>query len=96
MNILDSIAVRLPCRTCGEEYEVPLRDIVLSHGMLHEGCPILEETECPPLAQSKLIGLSLLEDLQRVWERLEESARAAGGRLVMHSPSMAGSRKDLP
>ena len=75
---------------------MPLRDIVLSHGMLHEGCPVSEETECPPLAQSKLIGFRLLEDLQHVWERLEEGARAAGGCLVMHSPSMAGSRKDLP
>ncbi len=96
MNILDSIAVRLPCRRCGEEYEVPLRDIVLSHAMLHEGCPVLEESECPPLAQSKLIGLGPLEDLQYIWDRLEESARAAGGRLVLHSSSMADSSKESP
>lgn len=90
MDILDSIAIRLPCRACGQEYEVPLRDILVSHRMLHEGCPVREETECPPLAQSRLIGLSFMEDLQRDWRRLEESARAAGGRLVLHTEAMAG------
>ena len=96
MDILDSIAIHLPCLACGQEYEVPLRDILLSHRMLHEGCPISVETECPPLAQSKLVGVGLLEDLQRDWGRLEASARAAGGHLVMHRESMSGCKKDLP
>ncbi len=84
MSILDLIAVRLPCRACGQEYEVPLRNVLLSQRLLHEGCPVAEETECPPLAEAKLADEKLLNDLERLWGRLEDSTAAAGGRIVIH------------
>ncbi len=43
MDILSVAAIRLRCSRCGESYEVPLRDILLSHKIMHEGCPVAEE-----------------------------------------------------
>jgi len=51
--------------------------------MLHEGCPVQVETECPPLAYSGLVDQELVQELQRVWVRLEEKAREAGGELKL-------------
>ena len=31
MNTLDAVSIRLPCNACGHIYEVPLRDVLLSH-----------------------------------------------------------------
>jgi hypothetical protein len=45
MNILDAVAIRLPCRSCGDNYRVPLKDVLLSHRMLHQGCPVSQETD---------------------------------------------------
>ncbi len=84
MKLLDLVAIRLPCGACGGEYEVPLRDVAASQRMLHEGCPVTEATECPPLAQAGLAPAELLERLQSDWEQLEESARRMAGRLVIH------------
>jgi hypothetical protein len=83
MNILDAIAISLPCHSCGGNYQVPLRDVLLSHRMLHQGCPVSQETECPPVFQSRLFERGDMEDLQRVWSRLENRARSDGGKLVL-------------
>ncbi len=83
MNILDTVGIRLPCQSCGGTYQVPLRDVLLSHTMLHEGCPAREETECPPVFQSRLFERKDIEELQRAWNQLDERARADGGELVL-------------
>lgn len=81
-GILDTIALELPCAQCGQSYRVPLKVIVLSQQMLHEGCPVSEERECPPVFYAPLLDSGLLEELQAVWARLDNQARAAGGRMV--------------
>jgi len=68
---------------CGGRYKVTLKQIALSQQMLHEGCPVQVETECPPLAYSGLAEPELVQELQRVWMRLEEKARRAGGELKL-------------
>lgn len=83
MNILDAVAISLPCHSCGGRYQVPLRDVLLSHTMLHQGCPVSQETECPPVFQSRLFERPEVEELQRVWSRLENHARSDGGELVL-------------
>ncbi len=83
MNILETIAVRIPCERCGGTYDVPLSDVLLSHRMLHEGCPVREETECPPLTQSRLFQQAALEAFANAWALIEQQARAAGGTLVL-------------
>ena len=77
-DILEIVAIEIPCSACGGRYEVTLRQIELSQTMLHEGCPVQVETECPPLAYSGLVDQELVQKLQKVWVRLEEKARGAG------------------
>ena len=84
MDILEFVAIEIPCVACGGRYEVTLKQVALSQKMLHEGCPIRVETECPPLAQSGLMDQELIQEFQRNWGRLEEKARGAGGELKLH------------
>ncbi len=86
MEFVDAIGIRLPCKRCGQPYEVPLRDVLVSHELLrHEGCPVAEETECPPVAQVFLADESDIAGLQRAWNRLAERVRKDGGELVVMS-----------
>ena len=82
VDILNSIGIRVRCPGCGNMYTVPLRDVLLSHELLHEGCPVAEETECPPLFQSRLAPQAAIEALARAWREIEERARGDGGELA--------------
>ncbi len=83
MDILSKIAIKLPCSACGTEYEVPLRDVLLSHELLRHGCPVAEETECPPVHQARLFPEESLRAFEQDWSRLEEWAQSDGGTLVI-------------
>jgi len=80
-DILESVAIAIPCRACGRSYEVTLKQVALSHQMIHDGCPVRAETECPPLYYAPLVDPGLAKGLEEVWGRLEQEARAAGGEL---------------
>lgn len=60
MNILEALSIRLPCTACGQFYDVPLNDILISNQMLEQGCPLNDETECPPVFQTRLVGREVL------------------------------------
>ncbi len=83
MDILSVAAIRLPCSWCGGSYEVPLGDILLSHQIMHAGCPVPIETECPPVFQSRLASESAIKALGQAWRRVERRAAADGGELVL-------------
>jgi hypothetical protein len=83
MDILEAVAIEITCSACGGRYEVTLKQVVLSQKMLHEGCPVQVEIECPPLAYSGLVDQELIQELQRVWVRVEEKAHWAGGELKL-------------
>jgi hypothetical protein len=83
MDILEIVAIEIPCSACGKRYEVTLKQVALSQEMLHEGCPVQVQDECPPLAYSGLVDPELVQELQRVWVRLEEKARGASGELKL-------------
>ena len=87
MDILSLAAIRLQCFKCGGSYLVPLRDILLSHQILHDGCPVAAETECPPVFQSRLASRWAINAIDEAWRRLERRAKADGGELVLLSPS---------
>ena len=87
MNILEVLSVQMPCTSGRRLYEVPLNDILLSHQMLEEGCPIQDETECPPLFQTRLISREVLDDFVKVWSRLDASVRRDGGKVVVRDTS---------
>ena len=84
-DILEVVSIDIPCSACGGRYEVTLKQVALSQKMLHEGCPIQVETECPPLAYSGMVDQELVQELQRVWVRLEEKAHEAGGEVKLRS-----------
>ncbi len=86
MDILASAAIQMPCSHCGQPYSVPLSDILLSHKIMHDGCPVTQETECPPIFQSRLATQSAIENLRRAWRRLEKKAQEDGGELVLLRP----------
>src|SRR5512146_3042050 len=63
LEILDHAFIRMPCNACGQTYEVPLRDVLLSHTVVRCGCPVAQETECPPVFQIRLFDRAAIEDL---------------------------------
>jgi hypothetical protein len=65
-------------------YEITLKQIALSQLMIHEGCPVQVVDECPPLAYSGLADQELIQELRKVWARLEEEARKESGELKVH------------
>jgi len=82
VDILTAIAIELPCNVCGRRYEVTLAQVLLSKDtLLHEGCQVRRESECPPLAYATLLERELIENLEATWQRLEQGARAVGGNL---------------
>lgn len=83
MDILNEVAVNIRCNACSGEYLLPLKQALLSHQMLHDGCPVTDERECPPLQWSHLAGEQLLREFQNVWSRLEEQVRGVGGELTL-------------
>lgn len=83
MDFLSAAAIRLPCSSCGESYLVPLRDILLSHQIMHQGCPVVPETECPPIFQVRLASERAVKALEQAWRRVERRAAADGGELVL-------------
>jgi hypothetical protein len=83
MNILDHVAIRLPCKACGQSYEVPLSDVLLSHTMIRCGCPVERDTECPPIYQIRLFDREPIEVLNSAWQTLARGAHGAGGELVI-------------
>lgn len=84
MDILDSIAIMIPCVVCGGRSEVTLKQVALSQKMMHDGCPVHDERECPPQYYAPLIDRQLVQDLRQLWARLEQEAQAAGGELRLH------------
>jgi len=85
MDILSLAAIQLQCFECGGSYLAPLRDILLSHKILHDGCPVEAETECPPVFQSRLASQMAINALDEAWRQLERRANADGGELVLMS-----------
>ena len=84
-DILGAVAIELSRVACKGRYEVTLKQVLLSHQMLHDGCPVPPSftTECSPLYYADFVDHDLLRELQRIWLRLGESARAVGGKLLL-------------
>ncbi len=67
---------------------MPLRNILLSHQMMHEGCTGSAETECPPMFRQQLATEEAVTALEQAWRTLEIRAEQDGGELVLLSPAM--------
>jgi hypothetical protein len=45
MDILDKMAIEIPCAACGGRYELSLKQVMLSQEMIHEGCQVQDKGE---------------------------------------------------
>jgi hypothetical protein len=85
-DILDHVAVSVPCGACGGRYPVSLRHILLAQDMLHEGCPVCDERECPPLSYAPLATRQAIDAFERAWTALAHETRSAGWELTLLPP----------
>ncbi len=84
IDILEAAKIELQCPACRGHYDVSLKEVLLSQNMLHQGCPVEDPRECPPLFYSDVADRELILELQRVWQQLEEKTRANGRKLSLH------------
>jgi len=85
VDILEAVAIEYSCAACKERHEITLKQVLLSQQMLHDGCPVPPSftIECSPLYYADFVDHDLLRELERIWLRLGESARAVGGKLLL-------------
>lgn len=88
LDLLQHLAVRVPCEACGQFYSVSLRQVLLSQQMLHRGCPA-EDSECPPVTYAALANETALHDLERSWSRVLREVRMLGLELTVTRPLLS-------
>jgi hypothetical protein len=86
VDILEAVAIEYSCVACKDQHEVTLKQVLLYQQMLRDGCPVPPSftTECPSIYYADFVDHDLLRELERIWLQLEESARAVGGKLLLH------------
>jgi hypothetical protein len=89
LDLLQHVAVLVPCSTCGQHYTVSLRDVLMSQDMLHDGCPVCHETECLPLTHAGLADETAAREFEESWIRLSRKVRAAGFDLAVVRPVLS-------
>ena len=89
VDILQHVAVRVPCTACGQYYDVTLREVLLSHAVLHAGCSPTSRDECPPLVHAALADETALRDLERSWRRVIQQVTAMGLNLTVCRTSLS-------
>jgi hypothetical protein len=87
MDILDQVLLERSCELCGDSYAVPARLARDSQAMLCECCPVDNDRECPQLQYAALVPPDLLDELTRLWSRIEEAARERGCSVVLVPPA---------
>ena len=81
-DLLDQLAVELPCLVCFGWYRIPLRKIRLSQLMMDTGCDVRHFADCPPAGLAHLIDPEVLAEFEAAFRRIEAEADGTGGRLV--------------
>ncbi|MDE3155049.1 MAG: hypothetical protein KGN76_08090 [Acidobacteriota bacterium] len=89
LDLLQHVQVRIPCPSCGQEYPVSLRQVLLAQQAIEQGCPPRSDTECVPLAYAGLAREGAVRDLERSWRRVEEQARAMGLHMTFARPLLS-------
>lgn len=89
LDILQHVAVRVPCGACGRYYDVTLREVLLSQAMLHAGCPASSDRECPPLTHAALADEAAVRDFERSWRRVIQQVNSIGLDLTVCAPGLS-------
>ena len=83
MNILNTIAVEMPCEQCGGRFHVSLGQILVAQEGTRTTCNALGERDCPAFYYAGLVDPSLCEQLLTVWQQIQARVEAEGGQLVV-------------
>lgn len=86
VDILEHVALDVPCASCGDDYSVPLRHVLLSQDVVHEsermwdeGCPnYCREPICLPLSYARLAKESAVRGFERHLADAMTELRTAG------------------
>ena len=89
MDILDHVYLVAHCEDCKEATEVSARIARNAETMLHEGCPVQNERNCPERYYASLIDPAALDELARAWAHVEASARSRGSDVLLRSEPSA-------
>jgi len=89
LDLLQHVQVRVRCPSCGQDYPVSLRQILLAQEMLEQGCPPGGDTECVPLAYAGLAGEGAVRDLERSWQRVQRQVEALGLHATLARPFLS-------
>ncbi len=89
LDLLQHVAVSVPCAACGQRHGVSLRDVLMSQALVHEGCPVPHETECLPLTYAALADEAALREFEQSWSRLLQTVRANGFDLTVRRPILS-------
>ena len=83
MDILNTVAVEMPCKECGGNFKVSLGQILLAQEGMRATCNALGERECPGFYYAGLIDHGLCDQLVSVWHQIESHVEAEGAHLVV-------------
>ena len=89
LDILRHVSVTVPCPSCGAYYSVTLRQVLLSQDLLHQGCPVASETECPQVYYAALARESTLRDFERAWNGIVGEVQASGLDVTVSRPLLS-------
>ena len=92
---LDDLQLELPCPQCGQLYQLSLGVIASSQRLMHDGCPVTDERECPPEFYGPLLEPGLIGDLEVLLERLATAAQSLGGHVVARQTLDSGALRCL-
>lgn len=81
-DLLDAVAIEMPCPSCGRNYTVSLRQVRGGQEMLDEGCGVRHFEDCPPAWWCRLLPAASVLQLEGAVRTIEAVAHQAGGRLV--------------
>lgn len=87
MDILDHVFLVAHCEGCKGSYEVSARVARSAETMLHEGCPVQNERNCPERYYASLIDPGAVDELARAWAHVEATARSRGSDVLLRSES---------
>lgn len=89
LDLLQHVAVRVPCLSCGQHYSVSLRHVLMSQDVVQEGCPACHETACLPLTYAALADEATLREFEQSWTRLSHAVQTAGFDLTVCRPALS-------
>jgi hypothetical protein len=89
IDILDEVAVSVPCASCGGHYPVTLRQVLVAQDLLHEDCPAQREAEWLPTAYAGLANEAAVRELDRAWQRISRQVESSGLTLTFCRPPIS-------